>query len=208
MSFICLFELRLSYTSIMKCLNYAVLFMSLSFSHSTLATEDVLSLHLSCESKEGCVTLEKNDGNVAIVMADSVLVLDANSVQSAYITPDSNLSIQLSEAASLTLAKITVENAGRKLAIVLHGRAIANPTITSPIYSGRIEVIADRPTQPPYWESVPWLLAKLYPDGDAPQPPTNIKRIIRLSFAALPLIILTGVGMLLIRRRLRRKTPT
>lgn len=159
---------------------------------------EVLSLHLSCE-KAGCVTLEKTDGRVAIVQADSSLVLNADTILKAYINADSNLTVELSEPASILLGKITAENIGKQLAIVLDETVIAYPTITAPIYSGRIEIAVDRPTQPPYWEAIPWLFKKIYPDQEVPMRYPGVKKLVRLGVVILPLVI--ALIVIVIRRR-------
>jgi hypothetical protein len=164
-----------------------------------MATDDVISLHLSCEEKQGCVTLEKEDGLVAIVMADSSLVLNDDTVVAAYINRDSVLTVQLSDAASLTLAKVTAQNIGKQLAVVLRERVLANPKISAPIYSGRIEINVDRSTQPPYWETLPWLFKKIYPDREVPQYYPNLKKFFSWALVLLPLVI--AMGLIALRRR-------
>ena len=121
--------------------------------------DDRIYLYLQCSQGQTCVDLADEDGNKESVLATPAQVLGRGDIESAVVQKAGNtspsLNIELSKEASQKFEKITGENIGRKLMVVLDNKVLTAPTINMPISGPKITLSTRHNDR--FWEKVPWL---------------------------------------------------
>ncbi len=137
---------------------FALLFLF----HPLLApakAQDSIFLYLECSPGQTCMNLADENGKTESVLATPAQVLGRAEVESASVQKGGNtppaLNLVLSKEASSRLEKITAENIGKRLMVVVDNKILTAPTINSPVAGGKIMIGSKRNDL--FWEKIPWL---------------------------------------------------
>ena len=122
------------------------------------ATDDAMYLHLECIQGQDCIDLpDINDGEQSVLAIPS-LVLNKVDFKSARIQTYDNseqaIYLELKKVAADKFEKITEENIGKKLMVVLNGEILTAPVIKDVIRGGKINLNGKQVT---FWKEIPWL---------------------------------------------------
>lgn len=106
--------------------------------------EQSIYFHIECESN--CLELKNvNDGVVAKLVKEPAMSLGASDILDARVSKDQEilneyLGLTLSEKKAIEFEKITGDNIGKRLAIVVDNKVLTFPTIQAKISGGRIQI--------------------------------------------------------------------
>jgi hypothetical protein len=144
----------------MKFQIFALFFLVHALSGSANA-DDKLYFYIECSPGQRCIDLAYNNGKKESVLATPAQVLARADIKSASVQMGGNsqqsLNIELGKEAAKKFEKITRENIGKKIMVVLDNRILTAPTVHEPITVGRIMLWSGYGEHGPFWEKVPWL---------------------------------------------------
>jgi len=120
--------------------------------------DDKLYFYIECSPGQKCIDLAYDNGKKESVLATPAQVLARSDIKSVSVQMGGDtrqsLSIELGKEAAKKFEKITGENIGKKLVVVLDNKILTAPTVNEPITVGRIMIWGGHG---PFWEKVPWL---------------------------------------------------
>jgi hypothetical protein len=123
--------------------------------------DEKLYLYLECSPGQKCIDLACDNGKVESVLATPAQVMARADFKSASVRMGADirrsLDIELGKEAAKKFEKITRDNIGRKLMVVLDNKILIAPTIREPITVGKIMISGGAGPNDPFWEKVPWL---------------------------------------------------
>ncbi len=158
----------------MKFHIFALLFL-FSALLGTAKADDRVYFYLQCSQGQTCMDLADQDGKRESVLATPAQMLGRGDIESAIVQKGGDtqpsLALELSKEASRKFEKITEENIGKKLMVVLDNKILAAPTINAPIRDPKIKLTIFSRRNDLFWEKVPWLqdlVKQSYKSGGRP----------------------------------------
>ncbi len=119
---------------------------------------DKISFYLECSQGQKCIDFAYENGKKVSALQTPAQEVTKADIQSAIVNAGGNalpsLTIELSKEASEKFGKITGENIGKKLIVILNDKVLTAPTINAPITSRKIIISGEAGS---FWEKTPWL---------------------------------------------------
>jgi hypothetical protein len=123
--------------------------------------DDKMYLYVECSPGQKCIDLAYDNGKVESVLSVPAQVVAKADVKSAKVQTSEDarqsLNIELGKEAAEKFEKITGENIGKKIIVVLDNKILIAPTVREPITNGKIMITGRYGEHDPFWEKVPWL---------------------------------------------------
>lgn len=123
--------------------------------------DDKLYLYIECSPGQKCIDLAYDNGKTESVLATPAQVMARADIKSASVQVGvdirQSLNIELRKEAAKKFEKITRDNIGKKLMVVLDNKILMAPTVREPITVGRVMISSGYGEHNPFWEKVPWL---------------------------------------------------
>jgi hypothetical protein len=168
---------------------------------------DKMYLYVECSPGQKCIELAYDNGKVESVLSVPAQVVAKADVKSAKVQTSEDarqsLNIELGKEAAEKFEKITRENIGKKIIVVLDNKILIAPTVREPITNGKIMITGRYGEHDPFWEKVPWLqdLIKDSYDASSRSILTYVIIASAVSISAIVFILLPRV------RRTRHSSP-
>jgi hypothetical protein len=169
--------------------------------------DDKMYLYVECSPGQKCIELAYDNGKVESVLSVPAQVVAKADVKSAKVQTSEDarqsLNIELGKEAAEKFEKITRENIGKKIIVVLDNKILIAPTVREPITNGKIMITGRYGEHDPFWEKVPWLqdLIKDSYDASSRSILTYVIIASAVSISAIVFILLPRV------RRTRHSSP-
>jgi hypothetical protein len=169
--------------------------------------DDKMYLYVECSPGQKCIDLAYDNGKIESVLATPAQVVAKADIKSANVQTSEDarqsLNIELSKEAAEKFEKITRENLGKKIMVVLDNKILIAPTVREPITNGKIMITSRYGEHDPFWEKVPWLQDLIKDSYNA-----NSRSILTYVIIASAVSISAIVFILLPRvRRTRHSSP-
>lgn len=123
--------------------------------------DDRMYLYVECSPGQKCIDLAYDNGKIESALAVPAQVVAKADVKSAKVQTSEDarqsLNIELGKEAAEKFEKITRENIGKKIIVVLDNKILIAPTVREPITNGKIMITGRYGEHDPFWEKVPWL---------------------------------------------------